>query len=39
MTENVRTWFKDGSYPSDLGVAVESADEAQSRLSLPYGEG
>ncbi|WP_437621327.1 PaaI family thioesterase [Sorangium sp. So ce1151] len=38
MTENARTWFKDGSYPSDLGVAVESADGAQSRLSLPYDE-
>ncbi|XXT18238.1 hypothetical protein WME94_49210 [Sorangium sp. So ce429] len=38
MTENARTWFKDGSYPADLGVRVEAADDAQSRLSLPYDE-
>ncbi|WP_437966630.1 hotdog fold thioesterase [Sorangium sp. So ce260] len=38
MTENVSTWFKDGSYPSDLGVKLEAASDAQSRLSLPYEE-
>ncbi|WP_437277547.1 hotdog fold thioesterase [Sorangium sp. So ce375] len=38
MTENIRTRFKDGSYPSDLGVEIEATDDAQSRLALPYEE-
>ncbi|WP_157907244.1 PaaI family thioesterase [Sorangium cellulosum] len=38
MTENVKTWFEDGSYPADLGVKIVAADDAQSRLFLPYEE-
>ncbi|WP_437952109.1 PaaI family thioesterase [Sorangium sp. So ce296] len=38
MTEIIRTQFEDGSYPADLGVKVEAADDAQSRLVLPFDE-
>ncbi|WP_437811207.1 hotdog fold thioesterase [Sorangium sp. So ce1078] len=38
MTENVSSQFKDGSYPADLGVKIETAGDAQSRLALPYEE-
>ncbi|AGP41086.1 PaaI family thioesterase [Sorangium cellulosum] len=38
MTENTETRFEDGSYPADLGVKIEAADDAQSRLVLPFDE-
>ncbi|WP_437315886.1 PaaI family thioesterase [Sorangium sp. So ce385] len=38
MTENTGTRFEDGSYPADLGVKIEAADDAQSRLVLPFDE-
>ncbi|XXX75597.1 hotdog fold thioesterase [Sorangium sp. So ce134] len=38
MTEDVRAWFKDGSYPADLGVKIEAADDTRSRLALPFEE-